>query len=70
MMGIICVIAEAAHLVLHTGEGKILYGILFIVMEAAAAFLLITGRRTLGGLSWRREEQEEQEEPEDQDGPV
>ena len=70
MMGIICVIAETAHLVLHTGEGKILYGILFIVMEAAAAFLLIAGRRTLGGLSWRREEQVEPEEPEDQDGPV
>ena len=65
MMGIICVIAEAVHLVMHTGEGKILYGILFIVMEAAAVFLLITGRRTLRGLSWRREEQEEPEEAEE-----
>lgn len=70
MMGIICVIAEAVHLVLHTGEGKTLYGILFTVMEAAAAFLLIAGRRTLGGLSWRREEQVEPEEPDEEDGPV
>ena len=59
LMDIICVIAEAVHLLLHPGEGSLPCGILFILLEAAAAFLLIASRRKLGGLNWIREEAEE-----------
>lgn len=62
---IICVIAEAVHLILHPGEGSPFYGILFMLLEAAAAFLLISSRRKMSGLNWIREEAEEVAEEEE-----
>ena len=59
---IICVIAEVVHLVVFAGEGKVLYGILFALLEAAAAVLLIAARRKLGGLKWIREGDRKEEE--------
>ena len=60
VMGIICVIAEVVHLILHTGDDKVFYGILFILMQAAAAVLLIAGRRKLGGLKWNCEDDQDE----------
>lgn len=58
LMGMVCVIAEIVHLAVFAGEGSAAYGILFALLEAAAAVLLTACRRKLGGLTWTRTDPE------------
>ena len=53
---LICVIAEVVHLIGFNTEGSLLWGLVFILLEAAAAWLLLTNRRKMNGLTWKKVE--------------
>jgi hypothetical protein len=62
LFGILCTAAQVVYLLLHGGGDKILYGFLFMLLEAAAVFLLLFARRAVLSLQWIRTERTAAEE--------